>query len=62
MIKNTIKSFSFDARARAMYIWFSNNKVTKTIRKNRSSFFDYDKKGKLVGIEVIKIHMKNVVN
>ncbi|MFH1996586.1 MAG: DUF2283 domain-containing protein [Candidatus Omnitrophota bacterium] len=54
------KFFSFDTMAKAIYIGFSNNPVEKTVRKNSSLFFDYDKNGKLVGIEIIRIKKSNI--
>lgn len=58
-IKNPIAFFSFDTLARAIYIGLSNNKVARTVRENHSLFFDYDKNGKLVGIEIIRIQKAN---
>lgn len=58
-IKNPIAFFSFDALAKAIYIGLSTNKVTKTVRENHSLFFDYDKDGKLVGIEIIRVQKAN---
>ncbi|MFH1856547.1 MAG: DUF2283 domain-containing protein [Candidatus Omnitrophota bacterium] len=48
-------SFSFDALAKAIYIGFSNEAVEKTVRKTPSFFIDYDKKGEVVGIEIIRV-------
>jgi len=58
-IKKPIAFFSFDTLARAIYIGLSTNKVAKTIREDQSLFFDYDKNGKLVGIEIIRIRKVN---
>jgi len=49
-------SFSLDTVAKAVYIGFSSNSIEKTARKNNSLFIDYDKDGKMVGIEIIRIH------
>lgn len=48
-------SFSLDTLAKAVYITFSNNQIAKTVRKNSSFSFDYDKDEKLVGIEIIRL-------
>lgn len=57
--KKPIEFFSFDTLARAIHIGLSTNKVTKTVHEDRSRFFDYDKNGKLVGIEIIRIQKAN---
>jgi len=44
-----------------MYITFSNNPVAKTVRKNSSFSIDYDKDGKLVGIEIIRLKQVSAV-
>lgn len=54
-IKENPISISIDSVARSLYIAFSNNQVEKTIRKNNSFFIDYDKKGNIVGIEIIRL-------
>ena len=48
-------SFSLDTLAKAAYIAFSNNPVTKTVRKDSSFFIDYDKDGNIVGFEIIRL-------
>ena len=48
-------SFSLDTLARAVYIAFSNNPIVKTIRKDNNFFIDYDKDGKIVGFEIIRL-------
>ena len=53
-------SFSLDTLARAVYIAFSNNPITKTVRKNSSFSLDYDKNENLVGIEIIRLQKASV--
>jgi uncharacterized protein YuzE len=48
-------SVSVDTLARAVYITISNNPVSKTVRKNESFLIDYDKEGKVVGLEIVRV-------
>ena len=56
-------TFCLDTLAKAMYVAFSNNPVAKTVRKNMNLAVDYDKNGKLVGIEIIRLkHVSAVIS
>lgn len=46
---------TYDKLADAMYIYFSTGKVFKTVEMEDSVIVDLDKKGNLVGIEVLGI-------
>lgn len=50
-----IKAISADASARALYFTYSDNPVAKTVRKSEHMSIDYDKNGKIVGIECIRV-------
>lgn len=52
---NKVKAVSVDSEARALYISLSHNPVVKTVRKSKVMFVDYDKDGKIVGVEVIRL-------
>jgi uncharacterized protein YuzE len=52
---NKVKAVSVDSEARSLYISFSHNPVTKTVPKSKVMFVDYDKDGKMVGVEVIRL-------
>ena len=50
-----IKAVSVDAEARSLYINLSHRPVAKTLRKSEVMFVDYDKEGKVVGVEFIRL-------
>ena len=54
-LKNGFKSISIDNEAGAIYIQVTHNKVKKTLEIDDNVFVDVDYRGKLVGIELIRI-------
>jgi len=52
-------SLSVDAEANAAYVTISSNKIAKTRRVNKTTSLDFDSKGRLVGIEMLRIKNTN---
>ncbi len=50
-----VKAISVDAEARALYITLSSEPVDKTVAKSAYMYVDYDKNGKIVGVELIRL-------
>ncbi len=48
-----VKGLSIDNTAKSIYVTLSNNKISKTVKKNNNMIFDYDHNGKIVGVEMI---------
>ncbi|MDO8492577.1 MAG: DUF2283 domain-containing protein [bacterium] len=46
---------TYDKTADAMYIYFNKGRVSKTVQMKDSIVVDLDKKGKLVGIEILDV-------
>lgn len=46
---------SYDKVADAMYIYLKKGKVTRTIKINSRVFVDIDKKGNVIGIEMLDV-------
>jgi len=51
-IKNP-EGISIDNLAKSIYVTLTNNKITKTVRKNNNMIIDYDRNGGVVGVEII---------
>ncbi len=45
----------YDKLADAMYIYLRKGKVAKTIKLNDRAFIDVDKKGNMIGIEMLDV-------
>lgn len=45
----------YDKSAEAMYIYLKKEKVAKTIKINNRVFVDIDKKGNVIGIEMLGV-------
>jgi len=45
----------YDKLADAMYIYLRKGKVSKTIKLNNRVFVDVDKKGNVIGIEMLDV-------
>lgn len=54
-LKNGFKGISIDSEAGAIYIQVTHNKVKKTLEIDDNVFVDVDYRGKLVGIELIRV-------
>ncbi|MDP8236076.1 MAG: DUF2283 domain-containing protein [Candidatus Erginobacter occultus] len=54
-LKDGFKMISIDNEAGAIYIQVTNNKIQKTLEIDDNVFVDVDAKGKLVGVELIRI-------
>lgn len=52
-MKGQSKKIEYDKTVDALYIHVSPGKIHKTVKLNGRVFFDVDKKGKIVGIEVL---------
>jgi uncharacterized protein YuzE len=52
---NKVKAISADTEARALYITLSSEPVAKTVSKSAYMNIDYDKNGKIIGVELIGI-------
>ena len=50
-----VKGFSVDAFARSLYITLSGHPIVRTEKKSDQMYVDYDKDGKIVGIEFIRV-------
>ena len=50
-----IKSFEFDQEARAIYLTVASGKVDRTKRISDSVFVDVDRRGKTLGIELLRV-------
>ena len=46
---------SYDKTADAMYIYLRKGKVAKTVKINNRVFVDVDKKGNVIGIEMLDV-------
>ncbi len=46
---------TYDKSADAMYIYFKKGKVAKTRRINKGVFIDLDKKGGVIGVEILGV-------
>lgn len=54
MKKQSIK-FKYDKLAQALYMKVGNGKVVKTEETSPCFFVDYDKLGKIIGIEMLNV-------
>lgn len=45
----------YDKKADAMYIYLREGKIAKTIKINNRVFVDVDKKGNVIGIEMLDV-------
>lgn len=52
-MKSPLQKVEYDSMVDALYIYASKGKIHKTIKLNSRVLFDIDKKGKIVGIEVL---------
>jgi uncharacterized protein YuzE len=52
-MKSPLHKIEYDKTVDALYIYTSNGKISKTIKLNNRVLFDVDKKGKIVGIEIL---------
>ena len=52
-MKSPLKKIQYDKSVDALYIYAGTGKIHKTIILNDRVMFDVDKKGKIVGIEVL---------
>jgi uncharacterized protein YuzE len=48
-----LQKIEYDKTVDALYVYAGSGKVHKTIKLNNRVLFDVDKKGKIVGIEVL---------
>jgi len=46
-------SVRYDGEAKSLYFYMAGGKVAKTISLGKDHFLDVDKKGKMVGLEVL---------
>lgn len=49
------KSFEFDQEARAIYLTVADGKVDRTKRISDSVFVDVDRRGRTLGIELLRV-------
>lgn len=49
----------YDPEADALYIKLKNTTVTKTQEIDRNTLLDFDKKGELVGVELLFVNNRN---
>lgn len=54
MKKQAIK-FKYDKLARALYMKVGNGKVAKTEETSSCFLVDYDKEGKIIGVEMLNV-------
>jgi len=54
-MKSPLQKVEYDSTVDALYIYASKGKVHKTIKLNNRVLFDVDKKGTIVGIEVLDV-------
>ena len=52
-MKSPLQKVEYDGTVDALYIYASKGKVHKTIKLNNRVLFDVDKKGKIVGVEIL---------
>lgn len=55
-----ILNFEFDREVRAVYITVATGKVDHTKRISDSLMVDVDKKGKILGIEILRVKQVNI--
>ena len=48
-----LKKIEYDKTTDALYVYHGSGKVHKTLKLNSRVLFDVDKKGKILGIEVL---------
>ena len=55
-----ILNFEFDREAHAVYITVASGEVDRTKRISDSLMVDVDKKGKILGIEILRVKQVNI--
>lgn len=53
-MKSPLQKIEYDKTVDALYIYASSGKVHKTVKLSNRVLFDVDKKGKIVGIELLE--------
>ena len=53
-MKSPLQKVEYDSTIDALYIYASKGKVHKTIKLNSRVLFDVNKKGTIIGIEVLE--------
>jgi uncharacterized protein YuzE len=52
-MKSPLQKIEYDKTVDALYIYATKGKIDKTVKLNERVLFDVDKKGSILGIEVL---------
>ena len=52
-MKSPLQKIEYDKTVDALYVYSAAGKIHKTIKLNNRVLFDIDKRGKIIGIEVL---------
>ena len=65
-MKKPFQKIEYDKTIDALYVYVSQGKIDRTIAIDHRVMFDVDKKGKIIGIEILdaseKLELSNLVN